>query len=253
MMLSLICEIRVNYKMKSEDIIKALSFNTFIPFFYPALMLPLRYYRKRAIKMLNFHQGDMIFIPGVGSGHDLPSLPKGVRVEGIDISESMLAIAKEKLKLSGVEKNVTLTIMDAENLAFPNNIFDKAILSLFLTCVFDQKKAFAEVVRVVKPGGEILIYDHLIREKRWSKYVLRPFDAVMKYNFCSVIRTIESCIEGQPVSIVRVMPGDPFGYIKTFLLRKDSENPTKNKGHLRHWNFLSKWWSRMRLKDRISH
>jgi len=207
--------------MKAEDIVKKLSFNTFIPFFYPGLMLPLRYYRKRAIKMLNFHPGDRVLIPGVGSGHDLPALPKDVKVEGVDISESMLAVARAKLKLNGLEKNVNLSIMDAENLVFPNDMFDKAILSLFLTCVFDQKKAFAEVVRVVKPGGEILIYDHLVRKKRWSQYFLDPFDAVMKYNFCSVIRTIESCIEDQPVSIVSVIPGDPMGFIKGFLLRKN--------------------------------
>jgi phosphatidylethanolamine/phosphatidyl-N-methylethanolamine N-methyltransferase len=208
--------------MKAQDILKALSFNTFIPFFYPSLMLPLRYYRKRAIRMLNFSPGDMVILPGVGSGHDLPLLPKNIKVEGVDISESMLTIAKAKLKVYGLERNVHLNIMDAENLGFPNNIFDKAILSLFLTCVFDQRKAFAEVVRVVKPGCEILIYDHLVRKKKWSQFFLEPFDVVMKYNFCSVIRTIESCIEDQPVSIVKVLPGDPLGFIKAFLLRKNA-------------------------------
>lgn len=172
--------------------------------------------------MLNFNPGDMIIIPGVGSGHDLPLLPKDIKVEGVDISESMLTIAKAKLKVYGLEKNVHLNIMDAENLGFPNNIFDKAILSLFLTCVFDQRKAFAEVVRVVKPGCEILIYDHLVRKRKWSQFFLEPFDVVMKYNFCSVVRTIESCIEDQPVSIVKVLPGDPLGFIKAFLLHKSS-------------------------------
>jgi phosphatidylethanolamine/phosphatidyl-N-methylethanolamine N-methyltransferase len=214
--------------MKAQDILKALSFNTFIPFFYPSMMLPLRYYRKRAIRMLNFSPGDMVILPGVGSGHDLPFLPKDIKVEGVDISESMLTIAKAKLKVYGLERNVHLNIMDAENLDFPNNVFDKAILSLFLTCVFDQRKAFAEIVRVVKPGCEILIYDHLVRKKKWSQFFLEPFDVIMKYNFCSVIRTIESCIEGQPVSIVKVMPGDPMGFIKAFLLRK---NPAPQSSH----------------------
>ncbi|MCP4262128.1 MAG: methyltransferase domain-containing protein, partial [Planctomycetes bacterium] len=136
--------------MKSEDILKVLSFDTFIPFFYPALMLPLRYYRKKAIEMMSFKPGDRILVPGVGSGHDLPFLPEDVTVEGVDISDVMLGIGKLKQKMAKRE-NVKFKIMDAEDLKFPDNSFDKAILSLFLTVVYDPNKAFAEVVRVVKP------------------------------------------------------------------------------------------------------
>ncbi len=205
---------------KLKNIFKQLSFNTFIPFFYPLLMLPLKHWRKKAIGMLSFRPGDIVIIPGVGSGHDIPYIPENVQVVGIDISDVMMSIAETKLKVYSNKENVQLRIMDAENLDFPDNSFDKAILGLFLTCVYNPNRAFSEVVRVVKTDGEILVYDHLVRKKRWSKHLLKSMDTIMKYNFCSVIRRFDDIIEGQPVSLVNDIPGDPMGFVKGFLLRK---------------------------------
>ncbi len=171
--------------------------------------------------MLSFRPGDRVIIPGVGSGHDLPYIPEYVQVVGIDISDVMLGIAGTKLKVHSNKKNVHLRTMDAEYLDFPDNSFDKAILGLFLTCVYNPNRAFSEVVRVVKTDGEILVYDHLVRRKRWSKHLLKSMDAIMKYNFCSVIRRFDDIIEGQPVSLVNDIPGDPMGFVKGFLLRKE--------------------------------
>lgn len=204
-----------------KNIFKQLSFNTFIPVLYPFLMLPLKYWRKKAIGMLSFRPGDRVIIPGVGSGHDLTYIPENVQVVGVDISDVMLGIAGTKLEMHLKKKNVNLRIMDAEDLDFPDNSFDKAILGLFLTCVYNPNRAFSEVVRVVKTDGEILIYDHLVRRKRWSKHLLKSMDVIMKYNFCSVIRRFDDIIEGQPVSLVNDIPGDPMGFVKGFLLRKE--------------------------------
>ncbi|MBF0537233.1 MAG: methyltransferase domain-containing protein [Nitrospirae bacterium] len=203
-----------------KNIIKQVSFNTFIPFFYPMMMLPLRSWRKNAIRMCSFRPADRVIIPGVGSGYDLPYLPADVVVDGIDISEVMLGIAATKQRLNGNGQNIRLSIMDAEKLDFPANTFDKAILDLFLTCVYDPQKAFAEVVRVMKPNGEILIYDHLIRTNKWTGTLMSYMDGVMKYNFCSVIRPFDEIIEGQPVVVIKEIKGDPLGFIRGFLLRK---------------------------------
>ncbi|MBF0519132.1 MAG: methyltransferase domain-containing protein [Nitrospirae bacterium] len=204
-----------------KNILKKLSFNTFIPFFYPFMMLPLKGFRKEAVQMCNFKAGDKLIIPGVGTGYDLPDIPLGVLIYGVDISEVMLGIARTRLKLHEKNNNINLSIMDAEKLDFPSNTFDKAILGLFLTCVYDPQKAFAEIVRVMKPGGEILIYDHLLRTNKWTQPIISHLDVLMKYNFCSVIRIFEDVIKNQPVTVVQVKKGDPFGFIRGFLLRKD--------------------------------
>ncbi|KJU82443.1 type 11 methyltransferase [Candidatus Magnetobacterium bavaricum] len=132
----------------------------------------------------------------------------------------MLGIAAAKHRLHGDGRNIRLSIMDAENLDFPANTFDKAILDLFLTCVYDPQKAFSEVVRVMKPNGEILIYDHLLRTNKWTGMIMSHMDTVMKYSFCSVIRPFDDIIKGHPVEVVKEIKGDPLGFIRGFLLRK---------------------------------
>jgi phosphatidylethanolamine/phosphatidyl-N-methylethanolamine N-methyltransferase len=204
-----------------RNLIKTLSFNTFIPFFYPALMLPLRSFRKKAINLLNFKAGDTVLVPGVGSGHDLSSIPDYVNVTGVDISDVMLGIGKVKMKVFGHGQHVKLLKMDAENLKFEDGTFDKAILSLFLTVVFDPQKAFAEVVRVLKPGGQILIFDHLLRKGSLPNAIAKPVDAVLSYSFASVTRNIDDVIEGLPVTVEKTMDGDPIGFMKAILLVKN--------------------------------
>ncbi|MBF0337575.1 MAG: methyltransferase domain-containing protein [Nitrospirae bacterium] len=204
-----------------KNIVKLLSFNTFIPVFYPALMLPLRGNRKKAINMLNFNAGDRVLVPGVGTGHDLSALPKDVVVEGVDISDVMLGIGKLKIKAMGLDKSVRFKKMDAEDLYYDDNTFDKAILSLFLTVVFNPKKAFSEVVRVLKPGGQILVYDHLFREGDIPANVAKPIDAILSYGFASITRNLDDIIEGQPVTIDKVTSGDPVGFMKAFVLKKN--------------------------------
>ncbi|MBF0344003.1 MAG: methyltransferase domain-containing protein [Nitrospirae bacterium] len=215
-----------------KNIFKQVSFNTFIPFFYPMMMMPLRSWRKKAINMCSFKPDDRVLIPGVGSGYDITCLPSDVVVDGVDISEVMLGIARAKQNINGNAQNVRLNIMDAERLEFPADTFDKAILGLFLTCVYDPQKAFAEVVRVVKPGGEILIYDHLFRTNKWTGQLMSYMDVVMKYNFCSVIRAFDDVVKGQPVVVVKEISGDPFGFIRGFLLRKADSPKVKRS-----------WWS----------
>lgn len=204
--------------MKAKNLFKTLSFNTFIPVFYPAIMRPLKSFRKRAIESLDFKKGDKVLLPGVGTGHDLFFLPDNVEAEGIDISDTMLAIADKKLQTFKPGVKAELKKMDAEELEYDDNTFDKAILGLFLTVVFDPKAAFAEVVRVLKPGGEILVFDHLLRSGAMPDLIAKPIDAVLSYSFASVTRSLDDIIEGQPVSITNELPG---AFMKAFVLRKD--------------------------------
>lgn len=206
--------------MKLADSFKVFSFNTWILPFYPFLMLSIRYWRKKAIGMLNFKPGDKVIIPGVGSGHDIPFIPKDTTIEGVDITDAMLAIAKVKLKAYRREESVTLRKMDAEKLDYPDNTFDKAVMSLFLTVVYHPQKAFDEAVRVVKPGGEILIYDHLLRRGTVPNFFAKIVDSVLQFSFASVTRIYDEIVEDRPVELVKVIPGDPIGFVKGFLLKK---------------------------------
>lgn len=116
--------------------------------------------RRRAIEILNLQPGEKVLISGVGTGLDLPLIPAGVRITGIDITPSMLE--KARAKAEGL--NVTLAVMNAQKLEFESNTFDAAILNLILSVVPDGAAAFQEAWRVLRPGGRVVIFDKFLPE-----------------------------------------------------------------------------------------
>ena len=101
--------------------------------------------------------GGRILEVGVGTGLSLPSYSSATRIVGIDISEPMLDKARRRvaqLRLAHVEQIAT---GDAENLDFPTAAFDVVVAQYVVTAVPNPERALDEFVRVVRPGGEIII------------------------------------------------------------------------------------------------
>ena len=119
-----------------------------------ALFLPGR---KRAVETLNLRAGEHVLLVGVGTGADLPLLPQGIRVTGIDLSPEMLDRARARLPLSGRE--VALVEANAQALPFDNASFDAVLLSLILSVVPDATACLREAKRVLRPGGRIVVFD----------------------------------------------------------------------------------------------
>ena len=97
---------------------------------------------------------------GVGTGLELPMFPSSTRVVGIDLAESMLRRAQQRVRrrrLSGVEG---LCVMDATQLAFADESFDAAILPYVLTVVPEPEAMMDEVLRVLKRGGDLILVNH---------------------------------------------------------------------------------------------
>lgn len=95
---------------------------------------------------------------GVGTGRNLKYYPTGCSVIGIDISAGMLEKARKKAR--GM-KNVTLLLMDAENLEFPDNSFDYVVTTFVLCSIPDPVKALKEMRRILKPSGELIALEHM--------------------------------------------------------------------------------------------
>lgn len=112
--------------------------------------------RKAAIESAE-RVGGRILEVGVGTGISLPDYSGRNRVFGVDISEQMLAKARRRvdgLALGFVEK---LAVMDASRLDFPDDAFDVVMAQYVVTTVPDPEAALDEFLRVVKPGGEIIL------------------------------------------------------------------------------------------------
>jgi ubiquinone/menaquinone biosynthesis C-methylase UbiE len=93
---------------------------------------------------------------GVGTGRNLPHYPPGTTVTGIDLSAEMIAVARQRAGSS-----VDLRVGDAEHLPFPDASFDTVVCTLGLCTIPDDRKAASEAHRVLRPGGRLLLMEHV--------------------------------------------------------------------------------------------
>ncbi|MGE5457671.1 MAG: class I SAM-dependent methyltransferase [Methanococcaceae archaeon] len=126
---------------------------------YELLDLPLElfFFRKWRKEALTGLSGKVLEV-GVGTGRNLKYYPAGCLVTGIDKSEGMLEKAREK---ATDMKNVTILLMDAEHLEFPDNSFDYVVTTFVLCTIPDPVKALREMRRVLKPSGELIALEHV--------------------------------------------------------------------------------------------
>ncbi len=100
---------------------------------------------------------------GVGTGKNMPYYPPKGQVTAIDLSERMLERAKERAQKLGL--NVRLYQMDVQYLSFPENFFDAAVATFVFCSVPDPVLGLRELARVVKPGGDIWLLEHVRIDK----------------------------------------------------------------------------------------
>ena len=109
--------------------------------------------------------GGRILEVGVGTGISLPDYSHKNRLTGVDLSEPMLRKAHERVaekKLTNVE---ALAVMDAERLALPDSAFDVVVAQYVITAVPNPEATLDEFARVLKPGGEIVLVNHIGAEQ----------------------------------------------------------------------------------------
>ena len=115
---------------------------------------------KRVLENL---EGTKILEVGVGTGKVVTHYPDNLVVTGIDFSKNMLAKAKAKAKH---KNNVTLLEMDAQHMSFEDNSFDTVVASCVFCAVPDPILGMKEMMRVCKPGGKIIMVEHVRSDKK---------------------------------------------------------------------------------------
>lgn len=130
--------------------------------------------RRHATKVANTSGGHVLEV-GVGTGLALPFYDPAVTVTGIDFSDDMLARARAKVAEEKLEHVAELRQMDARQMDFPDASFDTVVAMHLISVVPDPEQVMAEMARVCKPGGQILLVNHFARDEGWLSWLERKF------------------------------------------------------------------------------
>ena len=117
--------------------------------------------RRTSLTLLDDWLDKTVLIAGIGTGLDIPMLPREAHYTGIDITPAMLDRARHCAQQNNTP--IQLLTGNAMQLDFADETFDRVILHLILAVVPDPFSALSEAARVLKPGGEILILDKFLR------------------------------------------------------------------------------------------
>lgn len=96
------------------------------------------------------------FVTGDSGRPDL--MTKG-HVTGVDLSEGMLAVMREKVGKAGLTEMISIEEGDGENLRFPDNTFDRVTIAFGIRNFENREKGLREMLRVLKPGGRLVILE----------------------------------------------------------------------------------------------
>ena len=121
--------------------------------------------------------GDVLEV-AIGTGRNLPFYPEGIRLTGTDFSPAMLELARRQADQLG--RRVDLRLGDAQALELPDASFDTVVCTLSLCAIPDEWRAVAEMKRVLRPGGQLLLLDHVAGLPRWLRAIQRLLELVMR-------------------------------------------------------------------------
>jgi ubiquinone/menaquinone biosynthesis C-methylase UbiE len=115
-------------------------------------------------------EGKEILEVGVGTGKNFPYYLENADATAIDFSEKMLSRAREKAQKQGLR--VHLFQMDVQNLEFQDNTFDTVVASFVFCSVPDPVRGLMEVERVCRPGGKVVLLEHVLSTNRILAWVM---------------------------------------------------------------------------------
>jgi demethylmenaquinone methyltransferase/2-methoxy-6-polyprenyl-1,4-benzoquinol methylase len=146
-------------------------------------------WRKKAIKLLEEIQPKQILDIATGTGDfAIESLKLNPdHVIGVDISEGMLNVGREKLKKRKLDDRITLTSGDSENLPFEDNKFDAIIVAFGVRNFENLEKGLSEMFRVLRPGGKVVVLE-------FSKPKSFPFKQLYNFYFKNILPTLGKTI-----------------------------------------------------------
>jgi ubiquinone/menaquinone biosynthesis C-methylase UbiE len=170
-------------------------------------------------------EGDVLEI-AVGTGRNLRHYPPGVRLTGIELSPAMLELARREA--AAVARDADLRVGDAEALDFPDESFDTVTCTLSLCTIPDDRAAVAEILRVLRPGGRILLMEHVrspVPPIRAAQRVLDPLFVRLEHDH--LLREPLDHLRAAGFEVERV-ERSKLGIVERIAARKPTERTTSD-------------------------
>lgn len=120
------------------------------------------------------HAAGRVLEVGVGTGRNIEFYPPEVELTGLELRPAMLQQARERAARSG--RPVQLIVGDAQQLPFPDADFDTVLATLTLCAIPDPDAAVAEMARVLRPGGRLVLLDHAASPRPVVRAIQRLLD-----------------------------------------------------------------------------
>lgn len=118
--------------------------------------------RAAVVQGLQLNDDAHVLEVGIGTGASLGHYPRQTRITGVDLSDDMLRLSERRAQRVGRE--VDLRMMNAEDMDFPDNSFSHVVAMYVVSVSPDPAAIVREMVRVCRPGGEIVILNHFSDE-----------------------------------------------------------------------------------------
>jgi ubiquinone/menaquinone biosynthesis C-methylase UbiE len=161
-------------------------------------------------------QGDVLEI-AVGTGRNLPFYPSDVRMTGVEFSPKMLAIAIKRARELGRE--VDLRLGDAQALEFPDETFDTVVCTLSLCSIPDDRRAVAEATRVLRPGGRLLLLEHVRSHVTPVRIVQRILEPLLRSQGDTLLREPLDRLSREGLE-VETVERSKWGFVERVAARK---------------------------------
>lgn len=168
--------------------------------------------RNKLLRKVAKLQPKSIIEIGVGTGLLLPHYPPTARVVGVDVSEEMLTIARERIAKHNLT-NTRVELSDGESLPFKDGEFECVVLPYVISVTPNPKALLHEAMRLCSSDGHIIIANHFSGSKTWAllEKVAEPIAA--KIGFHSTF-SYDEHIGQSPLKVIEVEPANLLGLSK---------------------------------------
>jgi ubiquinone/menaquinone biosynthesis C-methylase UbiE len=158
-----------------------------------------------------------------GTARNLPFYPAGIKLTAVELSPEMLAIGRERAER--LSHKADLRQGDVQDLDFPDERFDTVVCTLGLCTIPDPRRAVAEACRVLRPGGRLLLLEHVRSPSTPVRAVQRMLDPLaVRFEGDHLTREPLEYLEAEGFEVER-LERSKWGIVERVVARKRRSSP----------------------------